>query len=1184
MSDAAPTDVGSFADWDRIDKICDRFEAALRAREQPALEVFLQGVDPALRPRLLLELLALELTYAVRQEQPYSDEQVLAAHPALRLELIPLLVELKATGADPRAAGQTTPATVRAPGAALIIRCPQCHEPNEVGGAAIEVVCPVCGASFEVVEGGTLAAPPLQSIGHFELLGYLGSGTFGTVWKARDTRLHRIVAVKIPRSSLVAAEGPGRFLHEARAAAQLNHPNIVPVHEVGLEGGEVYIVQDLVRGAPLSDWIRDRRLTFAESVRICIGIAAGLQHAHDRGVVHRDIKPANVMMDHEGSPRITDFGLAKRDAVEATVSLDGQVLGTPAYMAPEQAHGDAKLCDARTDVYALGVVLFQMLTGELPFRGNARMLIHQLVHQEPPRLRKLNARVPKDLETICLKCLEKDPRKRYSSARELSEDLQRYERGEPIAARPVTAAGRLVRWARREPTVASLLAALAAMLAAAAGIFAQLGYQILKHQADLQAASVVASIQKAQAERTSRQEGYRPRAWKHLETAVQLGPSLVDRDELRQAAAGLLGDFVGNEPLDIDCRPFPGGAAAVALQPAGKFVAVGFAAGTVRLFDTDSGKQVEPPLDAGEASIAGLVFAADERLVGLDVGGKAYAWDLDPASGVLRKSDAMPSQVTRDDEAEFNYGLTADGRYALAWKGRNLYCADLLTSGPRREFTGGPEGAEFSNAVYRPDLDLLVASYSTEASGQEAHGLVAWKVSAPAHTRTVTTRVGYGYEHSLSIAPRATRQTPLAVGGDDGVALYTCDPDSLEFTAQSYTRTDSIKCLRFAPDGRMLGTQDIRGRVELLRPTTGRPVATLLMERSPGGVTNDLAFSSDGRFAASFSRATVRVWSLQTIEQVRPLGHDDAVPCLAFTRDGALLISGSKDGRVCFWDPRTGKKAQEPLVLNGKVQTIALSPDDRWLATGAWTKQDPVRIWNMSTREYATPPAHEIGDTNRLAFSSDGVWLAGAGDGVQLWQIQSSAADQLPKLIAAKHFASSSQDLVFDGDQALLWQGPSENSRLPGNRVHRFLLNSSQRQELARAQMHQGWHGLGPDRSNGQITFVAADRRGETWDTRRDVLVRSFGAAETFQAPQLALSNDGRLLACLGKANEVSLWLFEADGARRLLSFRPEATNVYSLAWSPDDGLLAVGLVDGGITIWNVAEVQRRLAELGAAW
>ncbi|MFO0899971.1 MAG: protein kinase [Pirellulales bacterium] len=1184
MSEAAPTEVGSFADWDRIDKICDRFEAALRANEAPALEAFLQGVDPALRPRLLLELLALELTYRVRSEQPPSDEQLLAAHPELRLELIPLLAELKAAGADPRSAAQSSTATARSPAGRLVIRCPQCHEPTEVGGPAMEVVCPVCGASFEVVEGGTLAAPPLQSIGHFELLGYLGSGTFGTVWKARDTRLHRIVAVKIPRGSLVAAEGTGRFLHEARAAAQLNHPNIVPVHEVGLEGTDVYIVQDLVRGAPLSDWIRDRRLTFAESVRICVGIAAGLQHAHERGVVHRDIKPANVMLDHEGTPRITDFGLAKRDAVEATVSLDGQVLGTPAYMAPEQAGGDAKLCDARTDVYALGVVLFQMLTGELPFRGNARMLIHQLLHQEPPRLRKLNSRVPKDLETICLKCLEKEPRKRYASARDLSEDLQRYERGEPIAARPVTAAGRLVRWSRREPVVASLLAVLALMLATASAVFAQLGYQILKHRADLQAARVVASIQQGQAERTARQEGYRGRAWKQLETAVQLGPALVDRDELRQAAAGLLGDFVGNAPLDIDCRPFPAGAAAVALQPSGRFVAVGFQDGAVRLFATEGGRLLEPALVAGQSPLAALAFASDQRLVGVDEAGRVFYWSCDPNSGALREATAGSDSLTNAEESGFTYDLTADGRYALGWKGRSVVLVDLAASAARRDFSGGPEGAEFSNAVYRADLDLLVASYSTESTDREEHGMVAWKPSAPQQSRTVATRVGYGYERSLSLAPTTGQSCLVAVGGDDGMALYECDANTLEFTSRSYARTDSIKSLRFTPDGQVLGAQDIRGRIDLLRPSTGLPFATLRMERSPGVVTNDLAFSADRRFAASFSRATVRVWNLQTAEQVRALGHEDAIPCLVFTRDGAVLISGSKDGRVCFWDPRSGTMARQSLELGGKVQTVALSPDGRWLATGAWTKKDPIRVWNLSTREYATPPVHRMGDTNRLAFSSDGAWLAGAGAGVDLWQVHSSPGGQIPSLTEVKHFDTDCQDLAFDGDQALVWQGFSNRPELPGNRLHRFVLYSTEPTTLSQARMHQGWHGLGLDRSTGHVSLVAADRRGETWDTRRDVLVRSFGGPEAFQSPQLALSSDGRLLACLGKANEVSLWVFEGDSARRLLSFRPEAANVYSLAWSPDDALLAVGLVDGGITIWNVAGVRARLAELGAAW
>lgn len=333
--------------------------------------------------------------------------------------------------------------------------------PEAVGSD--DVTCPSCGSKLGLVaaqtqdwstSGGDSAEVP-RRIGHFELLQRLGAGAFGTVWKARDTHLDRIVAVKMPHRGRLGPAETEKVLREARAAGQLRHSNIVSVHEVGLDGGQLYIVSDFIEGLPLDQWLEGQKPGHREAAALVQKIALALDHAHQQGVIHRDLKPSNIMVDRAGEPHVTDFGLAKREAGEVTMTLEGQILGTPAYMSPEQAKGQAHAADRRTDVYSLGVILFELLTGERPFRGNVRMLLKQVVEDDPPSPRKFDSHVPRDLETICLKCLQKDPARRYGSARALADELDRYLRGLPIQARPVGALERFARWCRRNPRVAA---------------------------------------------------------------------------------------------------------------------------------------------------------------------------------------------------------------------------------------------------------------------------------------------------------------------------------------------------------------------------------------------------------------------------------------------------------------------------------------------------------------------------------------------------------------------------------------------------------------------------------------------------------------------------------------------------------------------------------------------------------
>jgi tRNA A-37 threonylcarbamoyl transferase component Bud32 len=306
-----------------------------------------------------------------------------------------------------------------------------------------------------------LTEPPRQ-IGKFELIEEIGSGSFGSVFRALDTELLREVAVKLLRSSRLAqAEDAERFMREARSAAQLKHPGIVSLYEVGkTEDGIYYLVEEFIRGVTLEQHMRAGPMTPNVVAGMIADVARALDAAHKLGIVHRDVKPSNILVDADGHPHLTDFGLAKRDNDDVTMTAEGEVLGTPAYMSPEQARGESREVDARSDVYSLGVIFYELLTGERPFHGNRRMLLLQVLQDEPRPPRKLNDKLPRDLETICLKAMAKTPARRYPTASEMAQDIQRFLDRLPIRARPIGRIERVWRWCQRNPVPVGLLIAI----------------------------------------------------------------------------------------------------------------------------------------------------------------------------------------------------------------------------------------------------------------------------------------------------------------------------------------------------------------------------------------------------------------------------------------------------------------------------------------------------------------------------------------------------------------------------------------------------------------------------------------------------------------------------------------------------------------------------------------------------
>jgi tRNA A-37 threonylcarbamoyl transferase component Bud32 len=313
---------------------------------------------------------------------------------------------------------------------------------------------------------------PLPTLPGYEILAEVGRGGMGVVYKARQTMLNRLVAVKMIRQGeLAQADALVRFRREGELLARVQHANVVQVHHVGVEQGQPFIVMEYVEGTSLQTWLRHNRPTPMDAAQMVETLATAMHAAHQCGIIHRDLKPANVLLAEGGTLKVTDFGLAKNLTAEGKVTSTGAVVGTPSYMAPEQAQGDSARLGVRTDVYALGAILYELLAGRAPFEGPTPLeVLLQVVHSDPGSLRRLQPAVPRDLETICLKCLAKEPAKRYPCADSLAKDLRRFRAGEPIQARPTPVWERGWKWGRRRPGLALAIVLTLFVLLPAIGI------------------------------------------------------------------------------------------------------------------------------------------------------------------------------------------------------------------------------------------------------------------------------------------------------------------------------------------------------------------------------------------------------------------------------------------------------------------------------------------------------------------------------------------------------------------------------------------------------------------------------------------------------------------------------------------------------------------------------------------
>ena len=954
-----------------------------------------------------------------------------------------------------------------------------------------------------------------QRLGDYELLEEIGRGGMGVIYRARQVSLNRFVAVKtILTGPLASPEFAHRFQTEAHAAAVLDHPNIVPIYEVGDHQGQPFYSMRLVPGRNLAEEIKKTGAMPAHRAAALVAtLAHAVHYAHQRGVLHRDLKPGNILLDAEGNPHVTDFGLAKLVELEEDLTRTATVLGTPNYLAPEQATDGPRLSTVAVDVYGLGAVLYHLLTGKPPFEANSALnTLRLLLDSEPAGPRTFDPQIPGDIEAICLKAMSRKPERRYPSAVAMAEELERFLRHEPVHARPITRRQRLLRWTQRNP-VAAVLSGTIAFLALA--LLVGIPWALWR----------ISSEKNRAVHRADEATEQRHQAEGNLRRQQVARIEMLFRTDHADDAVALLGQLYAQNPKD------------------GRFAQWIANELTHRNFALP----IVGPL-VHEDRVCLVRFSPDgRRLLTATRGNFAQVWDV---SSGRRLGSRLEHQAGLANTEAFLGGahpicaeFSPDGRWvATASVDKTAQIWEAETGHPhggRLQHSGWVSFVRFS-----PDGKLL-------ATASEDGLARLWEVATGQP-------VGDGFRHekwvnTVVFSPDGKR---VLTASDDKTARVW-DIASGRPVTEPMRHVDWVRAAVFSPDGRLVGTASSDKTARIWDAETGSPRTAPLHH---DGTLNVIQFSPDGRWLATggYDRL-VRIWRVANGElQCPPLQHASTVRSLDFSPDGLRIVTSSEDRSARVWEVRGGTPLTESLRHDDVVWSASFSPDGASVATASSDRA--VFIWDVRPGKAMGGALDSYSRITGVHWTDDGHELLTVSQVARLFDadqenvIRGSFWRQGERVAVVKPIGGTRRAFVANRNgNAGIWDLGTETLLTPPI-SHGGPVNSA---------------ALSPDEKF--VVTASRDGKARVWETST---AREICPPLTHPGAviQVDISSDGRTVATACEDLQVRLWVVPAG---TLVSGPlPHEGWVHDLVFSPDGRTLATASQDGAARLWNTSNGQ----------